>query len=127
MMITKKEVFIMKCFENLRKNLNDYVREKGNEIVPELLPIMPKMTHQALFKKSSYGLGDFLTQKVTYAKVGTMVGLAAPTIAYYLTSNSAIEAIMTTIVGFPITLITTGTGLGVGKLLDKKQYERKYR
>jgi hypothetical protein len=118
-----------KILASTRKSLNDYVREQGNKIIPELMPSMSKYTHRSLFGKESYGFGDFLTQRITCRKTGAVMGATAPVIAAYVVTKaiggSGIDAIYTSVMLTPVSIFTVPIGYGMGYLLDMQYHERK--
>lgn len=109
-----------------RKRLNDFVREKGNEILPDIgkiigpfmsggfrgiayenarQRILPNHIFEAekeAAKEFSYGLGDFLTQKVTFRKIGGTIGVVSPYVLMSVTKSdwAALSMILTLPLGY---------------------------
>jgi hypothetical protein len=105
----------MEFMQNLRKNLNDYVREESNKVIPHIKSI-EKLLGTTGDDKQSYGLGDFLTQKVTCAKAGSAVGAATITA---LRCTSGVPLGFTDLWALPIAYtIGCGGGYAIGATFD---------
>ncbi|MBU2589700.1 MAG: hypothetical protein KKF52_00020 [Nanoarchaeota archaeon] len=95
---------------NLRKKLNDWVKEKGNKYTPTLT-------------KSGKGLGDILTLEINSCrKVGAVAGAMAPSIFIYNANDSIYWNFMKEAVvnGTLIVPLATGfAGYALGVILDE--------
>jgi len=113
---------------NPRRALNDIVKDWGNK--KYFIPL----THG-----KRYGLGDFLTQKINFAKAGAMAGFLVPGAFMYFVGTDGehmVPKLMDTSliylsIGIPV--ITTYAGLIVGRSIDTflenrpKKHEHEYR
>lgn len=121
-----------KILASTRKSLNDYVREQGNKLVPHISKTFDHSLSRAYGLPGpgfAYGLGDFLTQKITCRKAGAVIGATAPAIVAYVATKamggSGIDAIFASVMVTPVAIFTGPTGFGIGYLLDMEYYKRK--
>lgn len=104
--------------KNLRQKLNDTVREWGNR------KISTKKAHIGF----EYGLGNFLTQDVTFGKVGAITGALVPSAVVYgigsvVSPNEPVKNLVVAVcINFAYILpIFTGVyGYCIGKEIDDK-------
>jgi len=119
---------------NIREIINRKTEELGNKLMPNLLK--PLGLH---IKNQEYGLGNLLTTRINFRRMGAVCGAALPEVGIYYLGHAdlphgwvegVIQLMIWNTVGLPLTGTLCGVtgmvGYAMGQMIDKELND-KYR